>query len=89
MTNQLQQAEILLGDDIDTFFKSDIGQYIVGRAQQEIDDAVIKLKTVTPEDIKQVRKLQNRINVAEGSLLWLQEALISGKQAMETLQENL
>jgi hypothetical protein len=89
MVGQLQQAEILLGDDADIFFQSDLGQYVVSRAQQESEDALAELKQVDPEDAKKIRYLQNRIHISEKALGWLQEMLIAGKQAMETLRDDL
>jgi len=86
--NKLQQMEILLGDDADSFFKSDLGQYVVAKAQQVCDDALVGLRIVDPEDTKKIRELQNQISIAEGTLGWLQEMLITGRQTLETLQEN-
>lgn len=88
MPDQLQQIEILIGDDADAFFQSDIGQYIIGRAQQDRDEALAGLKNIDPENAKEIRNLQNKIYIAESSLGWLQEMLIAGRQAMETLQES-
>lgn len=88
MSNELQQAEILLGDDAEKFFQSDIGKYIIGRAGQEVDEATEGLKKVDPEDTQKIRELQFKVQVAESVPCWLQELIIAGKQAMEILQEE-
>jgi len=77
--------EILIGDDADSFFKSDLGQYVVAKAQQVCDDALTELRTVDPENTKKIRELQNQIYIAEGALSWLQEILITGRQTLESI----
>ena len=41
-------AEAMLGQDVESFLASDIGRYLIGRADQESAEAVDKLKTVFP-----------------------------------------
>jgi len=88
LSDQTLQAEILLGDDADNFFHSDLGRYVIGRAQQEVDEAMAKLKAVDPDNASQIRALQHIIRVAESVPLWFNEVLVSGRQALEVMQED-
>jgi len=88
LSDQTLQAEILLGDDADQFFRSDLGKYVLGRAQQEVDEATEKMKRVDPENVSQIRALQHIIQVAESVPRWLNEVLVAGRQAIEVVQEE-
>ncbi len=86
--NALQQAEIILGDDADIFFETALGKYIIGRAQEESDEAAQKLKTVDPENAKEIKELQFIIQKAEAAPIWLHEAILAGRQTLESLQDT-
>lgn len=81
-------AEAIMGKDAEAFLKSELGQYITGCAQQEIDEALEELKSVDPGDSKAIRTLQNKIKVAERVPKWLTEVINTGKNAIELLDES-
>lgn len=76
------------GFEVEAFLKSDIGQYLINRAEGEIETAVEELKHVEPEDTTAVRNIQTRIKVAESVLYWLAEAISAGNLAQQELHER-
>ena len=78
-------AEAIIGKDAEEFFASELGQVVIGRADQEYSEALEGLRTVDPEDAKSIRELQNKAWRAESFKGWLAELIISGKQAIQTL----
>ncbi|HXK61222.1 MAG TPA: hypothetical protein PLP42_15145 [Acidobacteriota bacterium] len=76
------------GMEVEAFLQSDIGRYLVKRAESEVDSAVETLKEVDPEDAKSVRGLQNTIRVAESIQYWLADAIQSGMNAQVELYEQ-
>jgi len=83
----LLERTIALGFEAEAFLKSDIGRYLVARADEEIECAVEELKGVDPEDAKAIRALQGKINVAESIQYWLAEAIQDGVNSMQELNE--
>ncbi len=81
-------AEAMLGEDALRFVRSDLGRYLVGRADQEIKVATIALKTVYPWRWRRITHLQNKICVAERVKAWLLEAIVSGKIAMAEVENR-
>ena len=81
-------AEIELGEAADSFWKSELGRYVMGRAVADVEAALMELKTVDPGNAGTIRTLQNAIKVAEAVPLWLNELIIGGRQALATLQEG-
>ena len=79
-------AEAVLGKDAEQFFKTELGQYVLGRSMQDSEEVTAELKVTPPEDTNKVRELQNLIQVCEKTLVWLNEAIIEGRQALEQLE---
>jgi hypothetical protein len=82
----LQRA--VFGRQVEMFLQSDVGAYVLQCAQTEIDEATEKLVRVDPEDPKAIRALQHKIGVAESVMNWLADAVRSGTQAREALEES-
>lgn len=78
----------VFGRQVEMFLESDVGTYIVQCADTEIDAATEKLKDVNPEDPKAIRDLQFKIRVAQSVVGWLGDAIRSGAQAKEVIQEG-
>ena len=85
MDREMLFAEAIIGKDAEEFITSDIGQYMLGAAEQEAQDAYAALKTVFPWRRRKIQELQNRIWRAESFKVWLAELVTSGKQAMDAL----
>lgn len=87
MNNELF-AEAIIGRDAEDFIQSEIGQYILGCAEQEANDAMDQLKRVYPWRRRKITELQNKIWRAESMQSWLAELVIAGKQAVQQLDED-
>lgn len=81
-------AEAIIGQDAEDFINSDIGQYLIGCAEQESLLAIDKLKTVYPWRRRRITELQNEIWRAESFKSWLAELVIKGRQAYQQLEEE-
>jgi hypothetical protein len=85
--NAVQQLEreAALGLQVEHFLAGEIGKYLVGRAEAEVDAAVQALKTVKPTDAERIQELQNEIFRAESVQYWLAEAIQAGLNAQQEL----
>lgn len=81
-------TEAALGRDAVEFIESDLGRYIVGCAQQEYAEAMLKLKTVSWWRRRKIVELQNQAWRAENMLSWLRDLIIKGKAAELALEEG-
>ena len=80
-------AEAALGKDAEELVGSDIGQYLVGVAQQEVREAYEELKKVSPWRVLKVQELQNRIWKAETFVTELRALILNGRTAARKLEE--
>jgi hypothetical protein len=78
----------VFGRQVELFLETEIGQYLVQCAEQEISEALNKLKDADAEDPKLIRALQAKVKVGEFFIGWLQDAVKSGTQAKELLEER-
>lgn len=82
--DQLQDAQ--LGDEVDTFLRSNIGKYLLERANEQKQAALEGLVRVNPADAEEIRKLQTEIEVATAAIRWLVEQYRAGRQALRNLE---
>ena len=82
----LQQID--LGFQVEAFLQSDLGRYLVQRAEAQVEEAVEQLKRCSPEDSGQIRAIQHTIQVAESIQYWLAEAIQSGLNAQQQLHDQ-
>jgi len=78
-----QQAELRAmcienGDDAEKFKQSRFGQYLLGQAELDEDQAKEALTEVDADDVKTIRKLQNRIWRARSFSDWVDSAIEQG-----------
>lgn len=73
---------------VEAFLTSDVGRYLIARAEDEIADAVGKLKTIDPNDAPAIQSLQNIVHRAESIQYWLAEAVQEGMNAQRELMET-
>jgi phage tail tape-measure protein len=78
----------ILGKRVEDFIESDIGLYLIDRADNKLSDALNQLKTVAPWRTRRIRELQNEIWVASSFKIWLQEALSEGIAALNIIEER-
>jgi hypothetical protein len=81
-------AEAMLGQDAEEFLNSDIGKFLIGCADQEIQEAMEQLKNCHPWRTRKIRELQNKIWRAESVQVWLAELITRGRQAIQQLEER-
>jgi len=76
----------VFGVQVQQFMASDIGLYLMQKADDYAQEAIDSLTRADPEDPKAIRTLQNRILVADLIANWLQEAIAMGEQAESHLE---
>lgn len=81
-------GEAALGRDAQEFFESNVGRYMVGCAQQEYAEAMLKLKTVAWWRRRRIIELQNKAWRAESLLTWLRDLVLKGKAAELAMEEG-
>ena len=81
-------SEADLANETVEWLRSSPGRYIVGCAHQEIMEAQESLAGTSPWRFWRVQELQNRIWRAKSLLSWLRELILSGHQAVRTLEES-
>lgn len=85
--NALHKA-IDFGFQVEAFLESEIGQYLIKRAEAQVSDAAESLKRVDPENPTQIRALQHNIQVAEDIQYWLAEAIRAGYASQDELMDQ-
>lgn len=86
--NEIHLRRAALGDEAHEFLNTQVGQYIVACAEVEIAEAVEKLKKCEPEATIEIRRLQNKILVAESIVGWLMDAISAGLQSLQILEDR-
>jgi hypothetical protein len=87
MEHDFLMAEAILGRDAEDFCKSELGRFILGRCDQEIDEAQDKLSRVSAWRRRRIQELQNDIWRAKSLKGWLVELIQNGRQAEAALEE--
>lgn len=86
--HDLLMAEAVLGRDAEEFLNSDIGRYLIGRCDQEIDEAQELLSTVSTWRKRRIQELQNRIYRAKSLKVWISELITNGKAAEAAMEDE-
>jgi hypothetical protein len=81
-------AEAVLGRDAEEFLNSELGRYMTGRCEQEIQEAQDQLSRVSPWRRRRIQALQNEIWRAQSVKGWLAELITNGKAAEVALEEQ-
>jgi hypothetical protein len=85
MSQEQYEKDIALAAAANAFLYSPLGQRIEELAGQEIDRCLGELKTVDPEDVKTVRRLQDSIRRNETLGAWIVEIIHAGNEAKNIL----
>ena len=80
-------AEAVLGRDAQEFLASEIGRYLLGRAQMDEREAMEALVSVKWWRRRRIIELQSRIYRARSVRSWLAEIITDGWQAESVLEE--
>src|SRR5258708_1065288 len=86
--NRLLVAEGMLGQDAVEFAKSDLGRYLIGRANLDVMEGTDALKTTFPWRKRRIQQLQNAIWRAEHFKQWLLQAINAGRTALSELDRR-
>jgi hypothetical protein len=81
-------AEAVLGRDAEEFLNTDIGRYIIGRCEQEIQEAQDQLSRVSPWRRRRIQQLQNEVWRAQSVKGWIAELIANGRAAEAALEEQ-
>ncbi len=84
-----EETEVLwekavLGKQIDEFLSSDIGRYLLNRADKELANAITALRDCSSEDLI---KYQSDMKRAESIRAWLVDAVQEGLRALNLIEE--
>lgn len=79
------QETAVFGERVKLFLESDVGQYVIGRLETELDESVEQLKGVHPWRWRKISQIQERIRSFERFKIWMADAIIEGQQAMKIL----
>ena len=84
-----EETEILwdkavFGKQVEEFLGSDIGKYLLSKADRELSQAIIALRDCTPD---QLVRFQSDMKRAESIREWLVEAVEEGLRAMNLIEE--
>ena len=71
----------ILGHQAEAFVASDVGRYLIARAEYEAAEANAALKSVFPLRWRRIMQLQNEIYRAESVQRWLMDAITDGAAA--------
>lgn len=78
----------VLGKQVDSFFSSDMGKYMMSRAAAEVQEGLAILKKVAYTDAEAVRAAQNRVWRGESLRDWLEQAILAGLKAEAVLADR-
>ena len=78
----------ILGRMAEEFVASDIGKYLLARAEHEAAEANAALKRVSPWRWRRISQLQAQIWRAESVQGWLTDAITDGQAALKTIEHG-
>jgi len=79
----------VFGEEVRQFLEQDrIGRFLVRKAADEVQDALLELKEADPDKPGEIRRIQTRIRVAESVVGWLAQAIDDGLRARQILEDE-
>lgn len=81
-------AQAKVGALCANWLDTDVGRYVIGRAEQYEMDVLRELATVKPEDKIRIVQLQERAKVPALIVCFLDEAIADGEAAKFQLEEE-
>jgi hypothetical protein len=85
--NDVTVRAAVFGVQVQQFLDSEIGVYLIERADNQAETALKELVIADPTQPEVIRAIQNRIKVADSIVSWIREAIEMGDQATESLRE--
>lgn len=81
-------AEAILGKDAEEFLSTELGRYLLARIEEEEKEAMTELTTVWSWNRRKIQRLQNQVWRAQSLKSWLADLIVSGRQALQTLDTD-
>ena len=85
MNNDYLYDQASLAKQIKLFFDTPMGKHILKSSADEVERCLLQLRTCKPEELS---KIQDKILVAEKAIVWLENALHVGMQALRVLDDE-
>ena len=86
LSTQTLQAEAILGRDAEEFLRTELGRYLLERAEDEERQALEGLATVFSWRTRRINALQTQLWRARSFKGWLSDLIVAGRQALEQLE---
>lgn len=83
---QALYAEAVLGKDAEEWLKTDLGRYVIARAEEEEREALEGLANVWPWRRRRIQQLQAQLWRARSFKGWMSEMIVVGRQALQHLE---
>jgi hypothetical protein len=80
------RAQILIGDDAETFVSSELGRTVLGMAEQDLKSAIIAFDAADTTDHRQIAKIQQDVRTARRFESYLVELITRGREALHALK---
>lgn len=76
----------VFGQEVQDFLHSPIGDFLLNRAETQLQAAIDKLKKINPEDTTGILSLQTKIELLETFESWLGDAVVEGLTAIQIIE---
>ena len=77
-----------LGIEAKNFIKSTLGRYLIKKIDDQVTDALHRLRNADPHLPYEIQAIQNEIKIAEASKYFLLEAVHEGYNCQRLIEEN-
>lgn len=88
LSTQTLIAEAILGKDAEEFLNTDLGRFMLARADAEEREALEALASVSPWRRRRIAQLQTQLWRARSFREWLTDLITTGRQALEQMEEK-
>jgi hypothetical protein len=90
MSQEVEQlvTDALIGEQVDAFMRSDVGQFLSAQIEAEIKDSLTQLKNVSAHEPAAVILAQTRVRIAELMKGWIERAIADGLRATNILEQR-
>jgi hypothetical protein len=76
----------VFGEQVEQFLESDIGKYLLARAEEQREVALLRLTKANPWRRSYIQRCQNEVKVVDMFQQWLADSILEGKAALAVLE---
>lgn len=87
MSEELK-AQIIIGDDAETFVSSELGKTMIGMARQDAEAAMLAFGDADVNNAIAIAKIQQDYRTAKKFEQYLVELIQRGREALETFKQQ-